>query len=112
MQLAVCTSPKCPTGCALSVAGLKACPPVSTGTSIPLYQDVTTFTPELSPDFGRGTFPAYMLDTGIVAASLDGSGVPLYARHNGYTRTTSGAHLGVSCLSPAFGLCCAEVLPA
>ena len=64
---------------------------MATGSSVPLYQDVTTFTPELSPDFGRDSFPAYKLDPGIVATSLHGSAVPQYARQNGYTRTTSGA---------------------
>ena len=67
---------------------------MATGSSVTLYQDVTSFTPELNPDFGRASFPAYMVDPGIVSASLHGSAVPKYARESGYTRTTSGAQSG------------------
>ncbi len=70
---------------------MKACAPMATGGSVTLYQDVTSFTPELNPDFGRAGLPAYMVDPGIVSASLHGSAVPQYARQSGYTRTTGGA---------------------
>ncbi len=43
---------------------------------------------------GRAGLPAYMVDPGIVSASLHGSAVPQYARQSGYTRTTSGALAG------------------
>ena len=55
-----------------------------------LYQEVTEFTPALNPDFGSPTFPAFELDSGIVASALGADGAPQYARTSGNTSTTTG----------------------
>ena len=69
---------------------------------MPLYQEVTEFTPALNPDFGSASFPAFELDSGIVAGTLGADGAPQYARADGNTSTTSGEPLASSALR-----CCA-----
>ena len=74
----------------LAAAGFTPCTAVGSGASVPLYQEVTEFTPALNPDFGSPTFPAFELDSGIVASALGADGAPQYARTSGNTSTTSG----------------------
>ena len=77
----------------LAAAGSHACPPVTSGASLPLYETVNAFAAGDSADFG-GALPAFRLDPGILADSLGADGVPVYARGaNGYTLTTHGAAL-------------------
>ena len=70
-------------------AGFTPCPAVTSGPSVTLYQAVTTFSPDVCPDFGAADFPTFELDPGVVGPSLDAAGAPVYASETS-TPTTSG----------------------
>ena len=73
------------------MTGFTPCTAVGSGASVPLYQEVTEFTPALNPDFGNPSFTPFELDSGIVTSVLGADGAPQYARNDGNTSTTTGA---------------------
>ena len=84
-----CVLPRVP-DTAQRCAGFTACTPVGTGATVPLYQRVTSFMPELSPDFSNLRVFPFELDPFIVASTLGSDGTPVYADAPGHTRTTTG----------------------